>query len=50
MNETSAPPKRRKRRWLGLIAILILVLVAEVSWFGSLAIKLKAQTLLPHPL
>ena len=28
MNETSAPPKRRKRRWLGLIAILILVLVA----------------------
>ena len=35
MNETSAPPKRRKRRWLGLIAILILVLVAGgvVVWF-----------------
>ncbi len=35
MNETSTPPKRRKRRWLGLIAILILVLVAGgvVVWF-----------------
>ena len=35
MNETSAPPKRRKRRWLGLIAILILVFVAGgvVVWF-----------------
>ena len=35
MNETSAPPKRRKRRWSGLIAILILVLVAGgvVVWF-----------------
>ena len=35
MNETSAPPKWRKRRWLGLIAILILVLVAGgvVVWF-----------------
>ena len=35
MNETSEPPKRRKRRWSGLIAILILVLVAGgvVVWF-----------------
>ena len=35
MSETSAPSKRRKRRWLGLIAILILVLVAGgvVVWF-----------------
>ena len=35
MNETSAGPGRRKRRWLGLIVILILALAAggAVVWF-----------------